>query len=254
MDWMDAFPHKYGRVLHTQALQHAVHKFIGNDKAAEHMKNVMNGRIEKYLSLYDPKLGFYYPWCWKDHDGDKEHEEWFDSCANVLAILTGLATPAIAKNILKHIEKEKINEPFALKAIWPPIKPGDPEWKSYFEKCDARDPLSYLNGGIWPFIGGLYIGALVKMKEYAKAGKELEKLAKGDLQIIDLPHPPQYLEDGAKKHKMKVEDLVQLRKKEFNEWLHGADGTPRGEPYQAWTAGTYIYGYECLKQKKALFF
>ena len=41
---------------------------------------------------------------------------------------------------------------------------------------------------------------------------------------------------------------------EFNEWLHGKTGKPQGEPYQAWSAGAYIYAYECVKQKKVLFF
>ena len=43
-------------------------------------------------------------------------------------------------------------------------------------------------------------------------------------------------------------------KYEFNEWLHGKTGQAKGEPYQGWTAGMYIYAYECVKQKKAIYF
>ena len=131
MDWQDAFPHIYGHVINTQALYYAALKMVGHKKAATHLKRVTNGEIEKYLALYSPKLGYYLPWNWKNHDGDREQEEWFDSLGNLLAIITGLATPSIAKNIINHIENNKINEPCGCKAIWPPIKKGDKEWHSY---------------------------------------------------------------------------------------------------------------------------
>lgn len=239
MDWQDAFPHKYGNVINTQALYYFVLKLIGHEKEAEHLKKVVNGDIEAYLKLYDKKLGYYLPWNWKNHDGDREQEEWFDSLGNILAILTGLAKEDIALSILKHIKKEKINEPFALKAIWPPIRPGSKEWHSYFDKCDARTPYHYLNGGVWPFIGGFYVAALVKMNKFAEAEKELEKLAQADMQKFD----PSTRWQGRTKGKY-----------EFNEWLDGRTGKPLGEPYQAWTAGTYIYAYHCVKERRAIYF
>jgi glycogen debranching enzyme len=228
MEWMDAFPHKYGRVMNTQALYYAVLKMVGNDELAKHIKKVLNGETQKYLSMYDPKLGYYLPWAWKDHDGDREKEEWFDSMANLLAIVTGLASEKITNSILDYIDKEKVAHPFPCKAIWPPIKPGDKEWHSYFSKCDARAPYQYLNGGIWPFIGGVYVAALVKAKRFEQAEAELEKLAQANMQ--------------------------KLKGNEFNEWLDGRTGKPKGEPYQGWSAGMYIYAYECVKAKKVLFF
>ncbi|MFH0951164.1 MAG: glycoside hydrolase 100 family protein, partial [bacterium] len=165
---------------------------------------------------------------WKNHDGDREHEEWFDTLGNLLAVITGLATPTMAKKILNHIDQAKINRPYGCKAIWPIMKPGDPEWKSYFSKCDAREPLHYLNGGIWPFIGGFYVVALIKDKQYKKAEMELKKLAEGNLR--------------------------KLNNHEFNEWLDGKNGQPKGEAYQAWSAATYLYAYECLKNKRVIYF
>lgn len=249
MDWQDAFPHKYGYTINTNALYYGVLKMVGKDRQAEHMKKIINGERDKYISLYDKKLGYYYPWAWKNHDGDREHAEWFDSLGNCLAIITGLATPLIAKKILEHIDKARINRPYPLKAIWPVIKPGDPEWHSYFYKCDARAPLHYLNGGVWPFIGGFYVVALIKMKQFEKAERELAKLAKANLQIIHYPKSPQGLGEKAKSKK-----LLALRQAEFNEWLDGKTGKPTGEPYQAWSAGAYIYACECLKAKKVLYF
>ena len=228
MDWQDAFPHKYGYVINTQALYYGILRLLGKQRQAKHLQRVINGQVEKYISLYDKQLGYYYPWAWKNHDGDREHEEWFDSLGNLLAIVTGLATPSIAKKILNHIDQEKINRPYPCKTIWPPLKPGDKEWHSYFSKCDAREPLHYLNAGIWPFIGGFYVVALVKTKQYKKAEQELERLAKANQQLLG-GHG-------------------------FNEWLDGGDGQAKGEPYQGWSAGTYLYAYEAVKAKSTIYF
>jgi len=228
MDWQDAFPHKYGYTINTQALYYQTLKLLNKHKLAEHIKKVVNGNIEKYLALYDEQLGYYLPWAWKDHDGDREHEEWFDTLGNLLAIITDLATPEIAKNILRHIETAKINKPFPCKAIDPPIRAGDPEWHSYFSKCDAKLPFNYLNGGVWPFIGGFYVAALVKTKQFAKAEKTLEQLAQAN-------------KIGAEKAW------------EFHEWI-SRDAAPHGPALQSWSIGTYIFAYECVKRKKVPYF
>ncbi len=222
MDWQDAFPHKYGRTINTNALYYYVLNLIGETDLAAYIKRIINSQIQKYLSLYDEARGYYLPWIWKDHDGDREQEEWFDSLGNMLSIVFGLANHKIANNILDYIEKEKINHPAALKAIWPPIKPASKYWHSYFSKCDARQPFKYLNAGIWPFIGGFYVTALVRAGRKQQACRELEKLARANMQ--------------------------KLRGYEFNEWLDGRTGKPKGEPYQAWSAGTYIYAY-CIIQE-----
>lgn len=229
MDWQDAFPHKYGRTINTHALYYAALLMFGKEKLAERIKKVINGDAEKYLSLYDKKLGYYLPWAWKNHDGENEKEEWFDTLGNLLAIVTGLATDKIAKSILKHIEDKEINKPYPCKAIYPPIKPGDKEWHSYFSKCLAKDPYQYSNGGIWPFIGAFYVAALVKVKDFKKAETELNNLAQAN-------------------------KLKTAGEWEFNEWLDGKSGEPKGVPFQAWSAGAYVYAFECLKKKEVPFF
>ena len=229
MDWQDAFPHKYGRTINTHALYYTALNMFGQKKLAERVKKVINGEGKKYLSLYDEKLGYYLPWAWKNHDGQREQEEWFDALGNLLAIVTGLATPKIAKSILKHIEDKKINKPYPCKAIFPPIKIGDKEWHPYFSKCLSKNPYQYSNGGVWPFIGAFYIVALVKIKDYKKAEKELNNLAKAN-------------------------KLGKEREWEFNEWLDGETGEPKGIPEQGWSAGAYIYAFECLKKRKVFFF
>lgn len=252
-DWQDAFPHKYGYTINSLSLYYQALLFLKKNKEARIVKKITNGEIKQYASLYDKKLGYYYPWGWKNHDGDREHEEWFDTLGNLLAIITGLSTPKIAKRILNYIEKQKINRPFPCKCLWPPIKKGDKQWHSYFAKCDARTSYHYLNAGVWPFIGGFYVVALVKIKEFKKAERELELLARANLQKIKNPGFPEYIAAMSKAKKISQDKLRQSRRKEFNEWLDGQSGEPSGEPYQAWSAGTYLYAYECLKRKKVLF-
>lgn len=253
MDWMDAFPHKYGYVLNTQALYYGALRLIGKKRQAEHLKRVVNGQFHKYLSLYDSKLGYYWPWAWKNHDDKREHEEWFDSLGNCLAIITGLATPTIANNILKTIKERQINYPYPLRAIDPPLKPGGLEWKDYFANCDAREPYQYLNGGVWLFIGGFYVAALVKMKKFKEAEKELARLAEANLKVIKELNDDA-LADIAKQKKMNKSRLKNIRQQSFNEWLDGQTGEPKGEPYQAWSAGAYLYAYHCVKDKMVWYF
>jgi len=229
MDWQDAFCHKYGRTINSHALYYAALKMFGKNELAQRVKKVINGETEKYLSLYDEKLGYYIPWAWKNHDGENEREEWFDALGNLLAIAGGLATSEISENILKYIEEKKVDRPYPCKAIFPPIKEGDKEWKPYFAQCLAKDPYQYLNAGVWPFIGGFYVAALVKQKKYEKAEQELENLAQAN-------------------------KLGEEGEWEFNEWLDGQTGQAKGSPCQGWSAGSFLFASECLEKREVLFF
>lgn len=225
-DWQDAFPHKYGHVINSLALYYQSLRLLGEDKTASRIKKIINGESEfPHLSLFDKKKGYYLPWIWKDHDGDREQEDWFDSLGNLLAIVGGLADQSQAEQIISYIESNKIDLPYPIKCIYPPIEKESPLWKSYFEKCDARDPYHYLNAGIWPFIGGFYVASLVKIGQYNKAQFHLERLA-------------------AANYRGRKIDW------EFNEWLDGERGEPKGGIYQAWSAGAYIFAYETVSQKK----
>ncbi len=85
--------------------------------------------------------------------------------------------------------------------------------------CDARKPYHYLNAGIWPYIGGFYVLALIKLKKFKEAENELRKLAEANL------------------------------KGNFPEWI-GVDKKFHGK-LQAWSAGLYILAYNSLKKKNA---
>lgn len=219
-DWQDAFPHKYGHTINTQALYYYSLKLAGKKDEAERLKKIVNEDSEDGLWGGE----YYFAYRWKNHNAYKEIGNWFDSLGNLLAIVFGLADSKRAEKILKYIEKNKVNRPFPVKAIYPPITRGTSEWHDYFADCDAREPYSYLNGGIWTYIGAFYVLALIKQKRFSDAERELEKVAEANSKL----------------------------NWNFSEWLHGESGKPSEGGGQAWNAGVYILAYESLKKKRVL--
>jgi glycogen debranching enzyme len=219
-DWQDAFPHRYGYTINTQTLYYHVLLLEGKKSEAEKLKKLVNE--DKDDGLWNGS--FYLPWRWKNHGQYKEMGEWFDSLGNLLAIIFGLADDERAKRILKYIQREKIDEPYPVKAIFPPVARKSKDWQDYFADCDARAPYHYLNGGVWTFIGGFYVLALIKQKQFAEAEKQLEKLAEANAKL----------------------DW------NFSEWLDGKTGKPSAGGAQAWNAGMYILACESLKKKRVL--
>lgn len=224
-DWQDAFPHKYGMTVNSQALYYGILKLYGKKKEADALKKVVNENYDD--GLWNGE--FYLPWRWKNHNAYKEKGEWFDSLGNLLAVVYELADKTKSDKILNYFSREKIATPFPVRAIHPPIFPGEKEWQEYFEDCDARSPFHYLNAGIWTFIGGFYVCALVKLQRLADAARQLKKLAEAN-----------------------------LLKPEFSEWLDGKSGeTFAGrvgdkEGGQGWNAAMYILAYESVRKKKCL--
>jgi glycogen debranching enzyme len=216
-DWQDAFPHKYGHTINTQALYYLV---LNLSKKLEKQK-CLKINIEKNK---DKKLwngNFYWAYRWKNHRKYKEIGDWFDSLGNLLAIVFDMADKDKSKKIIFYIKNKKINEPYPIRAIYPPIKKNSKYWQDYYLDCKAGNPNQYLNGGIWPFIGSFYVLALLKLKKFKEAEKELGRLAEVNL------------------------------KGNFPEWINPINKKMYGE-MQAWSAGTYILAYESLKKKRVL--
>lgn len=216
-DWQDAFPHKYGYTINTQALYYYVLSLVSK-KEARKLKSSVN-EIDD-IKLWNGK--YYWPYRWKNHGKYKERGDWFDSLGNLLAIVFDLADKKKAEKILNYIKRNKIDMPYPLKAIYPPIKKGTKHWRDYYLDCNAREPNHYLNGGIWPFIGGFYILALIKIKRFKEAERELKKLAEANIHGNFFP-----------------------------EWINPINKRTHGI-YQAWSAGMYILAYESLKGERVL--
>ena len=216
-DWQDAFPNKYGTVISTQALYCKVLELIKDKKRHEKLKREVNSYEDD--DLWNGK--FYWAYRWKNHNKYKEIGKWFDSFGNLIAIIFDLADDKKAKSIIDYIQKHNINRPYPVKSIFPSIKRGSEYWEDYYLDAGAS-PNHYLNGGIWPYLGGFYVLALIKMKQFKKAEKELKILAESNL----------------KSHV-------------FPEWIDPITKATYGV-YQAWSAGTYMWAYNSLKSKKVL--
>ena len=216
-DWQDAFPHKYGHTINTQALYYKVLNLMNEKKLADKVKKMVNENKDR--KLYNGK--YYSAFRWKNHDKIKEEGEWFDSLGNLLAVIFELSDKKKSEKILEHIKNKKINKPYPVRAIDPPINKKSEHWKNYYETSRSF-PYKYLNGGVWPFIGGFYVCALVKMKRFKEAKEELIKLAEGN------------------------------NKGNFSEWMDGRTGKPGGGSEHAWDAGAYILAYESVKKRKCL--
>jgi Alkaline and neutral invertase len=174
---------------------------------------------------------FYAFWSYKIHSSER-----FDLLGNSLAILSGIASPSRADAMISWIEEEcsGMRKRGELAVDLPPnffpfIKPEDPDWHIRYSKYN--NPGEYHNGGIWPFVCGFYVAALVAGKRYQLAEKKLVSLTR----II-------------KASRTGGVDFG------FNEWLKSQDGKPMGQDWQTWSAALYLYAVRCVEEKRTPFF
>jgi glycogen debranching enzyme len=99
--------------------------------------------------------------------------------------------------------------------LYPSVQSGDPDWRSYYTVNLLNLPGHYHNGGIWPFVGGMWVRFIHRLGLHEVACRELYQLAR-------------------------LNRLGKHYEWEFNEWAHGRTGKPMGKCYQAWSAASYI--------------
>jgi hypothetical protein len=202
--------------------------------------------LEHYLSRLDVKrldqsyvherftsgdAPYYALWAYKVANSER-----FDLLGNSLAILSGLASKARAGQIVDFVEREcdALTKQGLLSAALPPclfpyIRPEDPDWRPRYAQYNP--PGCYHNGGIWPFVCGFYVAALVAAGRLELAQRKLAALA-------ELVRP-------ARVAKVKFG---------FNEWFSARDGMPRGQDWQSWSASMFLYAAECVAQNVTPFF
>jgi len=237
-DWRDE-QWVFGYGLFVNTIVYAYLKLLDRHEDAEKVKDEMgrfavtaewqNRHVHEGLVLrYKP---YYALWSYKVHRSER-----FDLLGNSLAILSGIASSSRAKRLVLWIEKEceslRQNEQLSVDLtpnFFPYVRPGDPDWTLRYEKYNQ--PGEYHNGGVWPFICGFHIAALVAANRLKIAERKLIALSK----------------------------LIQLSRRAkgefgFNEWHRAQDGTPQGEDWQSWSAAMYLYAATCVEQKRTPFF
>ncbi len=237
-DWRDEqWVIGYGLFINTVAYSYL--KLLGHDDRAAQMCREMkrftiaDGFIHhhEHEGLKVKSKPYFAFWSYKVYCSDK-----FDLLGNSIAILSGLASVTRANEIIAWVEEEclAMQEKGDLAAAIPPnffpfTLPGDPDWLPRYK--DFNMPGNYHNGGIWPFICGLYIAALVAAKRYKLAEQKLSELTR----LVKLSQNPN-LKFG------------------FNEWIKAQTGQVMGVDWQTWSAALYLYAAKCVQTKSTPFF
>jgi len=237
-DWRDE-QWVLGYGLYVNVLVYAGLLLLEKTERAAELKNQINkftidgGFIPHHIheGLAERNKPYYAFWSYKILSSDK-----FDLLGNSLAILSGLVNFSQANEIIVWIEEECQNMiakgDLAVELppnFFPFTLPGDTDWHPRYELFNL--PGNYHNGGIWPFICGFYVAALVAAKQYDLAEKKLMILTR--------------LNKNANEKKLQYG---------FNEWLKAQDGKVMGQDWQTWSAAMYLYAVKCVEERKTPFF
>ena len=139
-----------------------------------------------------------------------------DVLGNIQAFLGNVLDVDRARVAFRFMWGVGVNEPFPVANLYPPVQAGDPDWRAYYTVNLLNLPGHYHNGGIWPFVGGMWVRFIHRLGLRDVACRELLKLAQAN-------------------RAGKNQDW------EFNEWLHSRTGRPMGKAFQAWSAASYIH-------------
>lgn len=145
-----------------------------------------------------------------------------DVLGNIQAFLSNILDADRARTAFKFMWGVGVNEPYPVVNLYPPVQAGDPDWRPYYIVNLLNLPGHYHNGGIWPFIGGMWVRFIHRLGLYEVACHELLKLA----QLNRLGRNQQW---------------------EFNEWVHSRTGRPMGKCFQAWSASSFIHACQELQ-------
>jgi len=145
-----------------------------------------------------------------------------DVLGNVLAFLLNALDVDRARVAFKFMWGVGVNEPYPVANLYPTVQAGDPDWRSYYTVNLLNLPDHYHNGGIWPFIGGMWVRFIHRLGLHEVACRELLRLAQ-------------------------LNRLGKNQEWEFNEWIHGRTGRPMGKCFQAWSAAAYIHACQELQ-------
>jgi hypothetical protein len=212
----------HGRVDEANQLRSLVNRFdVRQDAGNRHIHEGLVVRAKPYFAMYSYKV---------------YNNERFDLLGNCLASLAGLASRSRRENLVRWVEREcrTLRAQGELAVDLPPclipyIRGDDPDWRPRYEEFNHAG--EYHNGGVWPFICGLYVATCVAAGRHGLARRKL-------LALTDLVrgHRRGSLTWG------------------FNEWIKAQDGAPMGCDWQSWSAAMYLYAAACVERQSTPFF
>jgi len=138
-----------------------------------------------------------------------------DVYANLLAFLMNVLDLDRARTAFRFMWGVGVNQPWPVANLYPVVQAGDPDWRAYYTVNLLNLPHHYHNGGVWPFIGGLWVRFIHRLGFHEVACRELVRLAE-------------------------CNQLGRDQAWEFNEWAHGQTGRPMGKAFQAWSAASFL--------------
>jgi hypothetical protein len=237
-DWRDEqWVMGYGLFVNT--LVYSYLRLLGQNDRAERIRHEMGrftisagtGHHHVHEGLVVKHKPYYALWAYKIYSSER-----FDLLGNSLAILSGIASHSRAEEMISWIEEEcaGMRKKGELAIDLPPnffpfINPEDPDWLPRYSLYN--NPGEYHNGGIWPFICGFYIAALVAANRHTLAMEKLIALTRS----------------------VKISNSGKAGFG-FNEWIKAQDGKPMGQEWQTWSAALYLYAAKCVEEKTTPFF
>lgn len=227
-DWADIMP-RSGYVLYTNALWYEVKRRyeLEHYQVTHHHFNHLFNPYQRDLSDYrrarllqhyarrgKADSGLYLSFVNLAFAGNEG-----DVFGNVLAILCGLTSESMGHRIVKTIASANASSPYPIRVVLHPLSRRHELWRPYMDRHQQNLMHQYHNGGIWPFVGGFWVLALMRLGLRDLAWQELERLAR-------------------------VNELGGWR---FTEWFHGQTLKPMGMAGQSWNAATFLLAHHALQ-------
>ncbi|MBC7410166.1 MAG: amylo-alpha-1,6-glucosidase [Arcicella sp.] len=255
-DWRDEqWVLGYGLFVNTVVYSYL--KILNQPERAKKIKQEMgrftitSGVIHDHVheGLVVKNKPYYAFWSYKIHSSER-----FDLLGNCIAILSGIASFTRANDMILWIEAEcdAMRKKGLLALDLPPnffpfTNPEDPDWHDRYS--EFNNPGEYHNGGIWPFICGFYIAALVAAQKFDLAEEKLIALT----DCIKKINPST---ESANNNNEKTGFKINSESATFgfNEWIKAQNGEPKGQNWQTWSASMYLYAAKCVEVKSTPFF
>ncbi len=220
-DWADIMP-RSGYVLYSNALWLAVKQrfaLAGCDATRHHFNHLFNPYRPDLPDYHRARLLQHYarrsrrdPGLYLSFVNFASFGSEGDVFGNLLAILCGAVDGDAGLRIVKTLQAAHAADPYPIRVVLHPLSRAHELWRPYMGRHQQNEPHQYHNGGIWPFVGGFWVLALLRLGLRDAARQALQQLAA-------------------------VNALDDWR---FTEWLHGRTLAPMGMAGQSWNAATFL--------------